>query len=565
MSSSQASSTLIPPAITSSNPLPTIISSFPSSNQHKSECSDQCILTIALILVPILICLILLKFLCVYLSKRRTTNSVVDLENPESINHNNLFNANHRNGNLMDNHSSEVSMTNDLTRPRNAFVRNRHTISERNQLHPISDQRTLLKRTRTTISYLISNNKYKLQNHFINSLENAIMIDSNNNTSSTRQLKSIKENKVFVENGPLSPPLSISINSPLSIQHETISLDEAIKKFNRPWEFLPDAVVKEMNTIKVTNRGRIIEIDPEFWSSVVKDACVQSNYPFYVPLPSRLKNDIDVDVDDVNVLNENEKLVTESDKETLDEKDDEMDEGNQSISNRIKKKIRQKKKYQQQFVHKIPKIEEILKEYEDGDGLNYFEITVLEKEYSHTNIVIGVTTKPFPCYKLPGHTERSIGYHSNSGEVFQNSIYNGWEYGPSWNKINYTVGCGYKPLSGEIYFTLNGTDLGSLFTAEVEQDILSEKRYYLFPSIGANGKCKVRVNFGEEEFVYKDIYEKDIEEGSYKKSYDIESTSSCYSDDENTIRIKMPESDPLGMWKDVKLKTDEKVWRDTIV
>ncbi|CAI2163271.1 6549_t:CDS:2 [Funneliformis geosporum] len=493
-------------------------------------------------------------------------NDSINFENPESINNNNLINASHFNENLVDNQNSEILMTNNLTRPRNAFVRNRHTISERSQLYPISDQRTLLKRTRTTISYLISNNKYKLQNHFINSLENAILIDSNNNTNSRHQLKSIKENKVFVEKCPLSPPLSISLNSPLTIQHGKVLLDEAIKKFNRPWEFLPDAVVKEMNTIKVTNRGRIIEIDPEFWSSVVKDACVQSNYPFYVPLPSRLKN-----VDDVDALDQQEEFVNgEDDKVTLDEKDemsDEMDEGNQkSISNRIKKKFRQKKKYHQQVIHKSPKIEEIIKVYEDGEGLNYFEITVLEKEYSHTNIVIGVTTKPFPCYKLPGHTERSIGYHSNTGEVYQNSIYNGWDYGPSWNKINYTVGCGYKPLTGEIYFTLNGTYLGTLFTAEVEHDILSEKRYYLFPSIGANGKCKVRVNFGEEEFVYKDNYEKDTERGSSIKSYDIESSSSRYSDDENTIRVKHPVNEPLGRWKDINLETDEnKVWWNTIV
>ncbi|GBC46580.2 concanavalin A-like lectin/glucanase domain-containing protein [Rhizophagus irregularis DAOM 181602=DAOM 197198] len=318
-------------------------------------------------------------------------------------------------------------------------------------------------------------------------------------------------NNTSIDKFPLPPPLS---SNPVDNNNKNDDvdyiLDENIKKFNKPWEFAPEVASKEMNTIKVMNGGRIIDINPKSWSSVVKDACVQSNYPFYVPLPRNnnvegetIKNDEKVD-----------DLTDEKVDDLIDEKiDDVIDKKKigESISDKIKKQLQKKKRLQQLITRKSSKIEETIEEYKDGEGFNYFEITILEKEDPNTNIVIGVATKPFPCYRLPGHTEYSIGYHSNNGQVYQNSMYNGWEYGPSWNNIHTTIGCGYKPLSGEIYFTFNGFILGTLFTTEVEYDALNEKRYYLFPSIGANvnndnnplGKWKdVRLEINEKERVW---------------------------------------------------------------
>ncbi|CAB4423900.1 unnamed protein product, partial [Rhizophagus irregularis] len=170
---------------------------------------------------------------------------------------------------------------------------------------------------------------------------------------------------------------------------------------------------------------RIIDINPKSWSSVVKDACVQSNYPFYVPLPTKI-------------------IMLKEETIKNDEKVDDLTD--EKVDDLIDEKI-DDKRLQQLITRKSSKIEETIEEYKDGEGFNYFEITILEKEDPNTNIAIGVATKPFPCYRLPGHTEYSIGYHSNDGQVYQNSMYNGWEYGPSWNNIHTTIGCGYKPLS----------------------------------------------------------------------------------------------------------------------
>ncbi|EXX75034.1 Ear1p [Rhizophagus irregularis DAOM 197198w] len=461
--------------------------------------------------------------------------------------------------------------------PQNALIRNRHTISVRTHTNNTSNK------------------------------------NNNNNNNNNNNIE------ILVDKFPLPPPLS---SNPVDNNNKNDDvdyiLDENIKKFNKPWEFAPEVASKEMNTIKVMNGGRIIDINPKSWSSVVKDACVQSNYPFYVPLPRNnnvegetIKNDEKVD-----------DLTDEKVDDLIDEKiDDVIDKKKigESISDKIKKQLQKKKRLQQLITRKSSKIEETIEEYKDGEGFNYFEITILEKEDPNTNIVIGVATKPFPCYRLPGHTEYSIGYHSNNGQVYQNSMYNGWEYGPSWNNIHTTIGCGYKPLSGEIYFTFNGFILGTLFTTEVEYDALNEKRYYLFPSIGANGKCKIRVNFGEEKFVYinEEKLLKNIEKSnksnennennesnennennesneSHESNESNESnennesnesnesiksenesvngseseSESNYSDDENIIYIKNSvnnDNNPLGKWKDVRLEINEKerVWWNT--
>src|SRR5688572_30789206 len=82
---SSLSSTLIFPT-TTPKPIPPVISSSPSSPNDTSKCTKNCFLAIALTLTSLIVCLVLLKLLYKYLRKRRNTNSVVDIENPD-VNH----------------------------------------------------------------------------------------------------------------------------------------------------------------------------------------------------------------------------------------------------------------------------------------------------------------------------------------------------------------------------------------------------------------------------------------------------------------------------------------------
>ncbi|CAG8716044.1 13966_t:CDS:1, partial [Rhizophagus irregularis] len=130
--------------------------------------------------------------------------------------------------------------------------------------------------------------------------------------------------------------------------------------------------------------------------------------------------------------------------------------------------------------------------------LHYYEITVIKyMDPYNTNIAIGLATKPYPHFRLPGLNLYSVGYHSINGQKFNNDSI-GIEYGPDWTKVEDTIGCGYYSDSGDVFFTKNGKFLGCAFT---------NIKHIWFPTIGANSPCTIEINFGDNpdnEFKYKE-------------------------------------------------------------
>ncbi|KAK6360084.1 hypothetical protein TWF730_006238 [Orbilia blumenaviensis] len=61
-----------------------------------------------------------------------------------------------------------------------------------------------------------------------------------------------------------------------------------------------------------------------------------------------------------------------------------------------------------------------------------------------------------------------------------------------------TIGCGYAMEEGKIFYTLNGKYLGTAF-----EDV----RGRLYPSFGCYNRCKGKVNFGAEPFLFEDLRE----------------------------------------------------------
>ncbi|RIA93401.1 concanavalin A-like lectin/glucanase domain-containing protein [Glomus cerebriforme] len=129
------------------------------------------------------------------------------------------------------------------------------------------------------------------------------------------------------------------------------------------------------------------------------------------------------------------------------------------------------------------------------DIVHYFEITLLSKISKDSTIAIGTSTKPYPYFRLPGWNKNSVGYHSDDGRKFWNDEFGGRNYGPEWGKLGDVIGCGYKPKTGEVFFTKNGTFLGIAFAG---------LRHIWYPTIGSDGNIKMKINFGEESFVYKE-------------------------------------------------------------
>ncbi|ORY95481.1 concanavalin A-like lectin/glucanase domain-containing protein [Syncephalastrum racemosum] len=124
--------------------------------------------------------------------------------------------------------------------------------------------------------------------------------------------------------------------------------------------------------------------------------------------------------------------------------------------------------------------------------LHYFEVTLVT---THPNsvIAVGLTTRPYPLFRMPGWNRYSVGYHSDDGCKFLEDATGGQDYGPSFKQGD-TVGCGYEPVEGNVFFTLNGYRIGYAYTG-------LQPRHY-FASVGADGPATLDVNFGARPFLY---------------------------------------------------------------
>ncbi|KAI1861231.1 uncharacterized protein JN550_011053 [Neoarthrinium moseri] len=121
----------------------------------------------------------------------------------------------------------------------------------------------------------------------------------------------------------------------------------------------------------------------------------------------------------------------------------------------------------------------------------YWEAKIYEKA-DNTLLSIGMATKPYPLFRMPGFHKYSAAYTS-TGHRRLNQPFNPTSYGPAYVQGD-VIGVGYRPRTGTIFFTRNGKKL--------EDVAHGYKTPNFFPSVGANGPCIVHVNFGQAGFVF---------------------------------------------------------------
>ncbi|ORZ19768.1 concanavalin A-like lectin/glucanase domain-containing protein [Absidia repens] len=119
----------------------------------------------------------------------------------------------------------------------------------------------------------------------------------------------------------------------------------------------------------------------------------------------------------------------------------------------------------------------------------YFEATMIELTQM---VALGLSTKPYPSWRLPGWHHHSVAYHSSTGCVYTSNPKHPKAYGPGFEK-NDVIGVGYLSQSNTVFFTKNGRNLGRAITGF---------KFPIYPSIGAIGKTKIMVNFGQQAFRY---------------------------------------------------------------
>jgi len=109
-----------------------------------------------------------------------------------------------------------------------------------------------------------------------------------------------------------------------------------------------------------------------------------------------------------------------------------------------------------------------------------------------TTVAVGLATKPYPAFRLPGICRYSVAYHSN-GDKSHNYPFTTAPFGPHLKEGD-VLGVGYRPRTGTVFFTRNGR--------KMEDAFIGLSRWNLFPTIGADGPCSVHVNLGQAGFVF---------------------------------------------------------------
>lgn len=136
-----------------------------------------------------------------------------------------------------------------------------------------------------------------------------------------------------------------------------------------------------------------------------------------------------------------------------------------------------------------------------------------------TNVALGLATKPYPGFRLPGECRSffiseqqsrtdqtdlalgscsgwnkfSVGYFSADGFKAHNYPFTAQSYGPAFLQGD-VIGVGYRPRTGTVFFTRNGKKLDDAF--------VGLNRHNLFPTVGADGAAEVHVNLGQAGFVF---------------------------------------------------------------
>lgn len=92
-----------------------------------------------------------------------------------------------------------------------------------------------------------------------------------------------------------------------------------------------------------------------------------------------------------------------------------------------------------------------------------------------------------------GWNKFSVGYHSADGFKSHNFPFTSTSYGPPLLEGD-TLGVGYRPRTGTVFFTRNGKKLEDAF--------IGFNKHNLFPTVGADGSCSIHVNLGQAGFVF---------------------------------------------------------------
>ncbi|PIA18439.1 hypothetical protein COEREDRAFT_24638, partial [Coemansia reversa NRRL 1564] len=122
----------------------------------------------------------------------------------------------------------------------------------------------------------------------------------------------------------------------------------------------------------------------------------------------------------------------------------------------------------------------------------YFEVR-LDSLPESTNLAVGVAMKGYPPLRMAGWAKNSVAYHSIDGHAYYSHPLNVCRQSIGSARTSDTVGVGWRPNSGKMFFAINGAIVCHIRTP------WAHKR--LYPIVSADGPCSLNVNVGARAFV----------------------------------------------------------------
>lgn len=152
----------------------------------------------------------------------------------------------------------------------------------------------------------------------------------------------------------------------------------------------------------------------------------------------------------------------------------------------------------------------------------YWEIKIYELDPG-TLLSVGLTTKPYPVFRLPGLHRYSVAYDS-SGHRRLNQPFQATRYGRRWQRGD-VIGVGYRTRTGTVFFTHNGRKL---------DDVVDGMKVNLFPTVGSTGPANVYVNLGQGGFVY---LQANVKEWGLAPQHGTLAPPPAYGDQEDSLLL----------------------------
>ncbi len=176
----------------------------------------------------------------------------------------------------------------------------------------------------------------------------------------------------------------------------------------------------------------------------------------------------------------------------------------------------------------------------------YFET----KLYDYSNVEescsvsIGISTYPYPYFRLPGRQIWSISYDSTGSRRYCDpcplSTTNGLVAFPKLQRGD-VIGCGIRSHSRTVFWTRNGKKLSE---TKIGGHVKMPKHFKLYPTIGATGKCRFQVNIGQMGYVF---IEANVKRWGFGPLEGTESPPPMYTKFNKDVLLESSDLDPIDL------------------